>query len=74
MRIPAAKLTMRVLRHTCITSLHDAGCVREQIRAITGHSMSSIDEILKRCTALTIDQPGAALANLVEHQERQSSG
>ncbi len=72
MRIPTTKLTMRVLRHTCITSLHDAGCVREQIRAITGHSMSSIDEILKRYTALTIDQAGAALAKLVDHQERQA--
>lgn len=71
MRIPTAKLTMRVLRHTCITSLHDAGCVREQIRSITGHSMSSIDEILKRYTALTIDQAGAALAKVVAHQERQ---
>jgi hypothetical protein len=73
MRIPTTKLTMRVLRHTCITSLHDAGCVRGQIRAITGLSMSSIDEILKRYTALTIDQAGAALAKLVDHQDRQAS-
>lgn len=72
MRIPTKMLTMRVLRHTCITSLHDAGCIREQIRAITGHAMSSIDEILKRYTALTIDQAGAALAKLVDHQERQA--
>lgn len=27
MRIPTSWLTMRVLRHTCITALHDAGCV-----------------------------------------------
>jgi integrase len=74
MRIPASKLTMRVLRHTCITSLHDAGCVREQIRAITGHSMSSIDEILKRYTALTIDQAGAAPAKMVAHQDQQAGG
>ena len=71
MRIPAAKLTMRVLRHTCITALHDAGCVREQIRAITGHSMSSIDEILEHYTALTTDQAGSALAKLVAHQAQQ---
>jgi hypothetical protein len=41
-------------------ALHDAGCIREQIRAITGHSMSSINEILRRCTALTVDQAGTA--------------
>lgn len=57
-----------------VTGEHEVGCVREQIRAITGHSMSGIDEILKRYTALTIDQAGAALAKLVDHQERQASG
>lgn len=36
MRIPTTKLTMRVLRHTCITSLHDAGCVREQMLGSNG--------------------------------------
>jgi hypothetical protein len=71
MRVPTSKLIMRVLRHTCITALHDAGRIREQIRAITGHSMSSIDEILKRYTALTVDQGGTALARLTQHQERQ---
>lgn len=71
MRIPTSKLTMRVLRHTCITALHDAGCIREQIRAITGHSMSSIDEILRRYTALTVDQAGTALAQLTRHMARQ---
>lgn len=74
MRVPTSKLTMRVLRHTCITALHDAGCIREQIRSITGHSMSSIDEILKRYTALTVDQAGTALARLNEHHERQKVG
>ena len=73
LRIPTTKVTMRVLRHTCITSLHDAGCVREQIRSITGHAMSSIDEILRRYTALTIDQAGSALAKLVSHHDRQQA-
>jgi len=41
---------MRVLRHTCTTALHDAGCVREQIRAITGHTIASINEVLDRYT------------------------
>ena len=68
MRIPTEWLTMRVLRHTCITALHDAGCVREQIRAITGHTIGSINEVLDRYTKLTVDQAGAALAKRLAHE------
>jgi hypothetical protein len=50
MRLPTAWLTARVLRHTRITALHDAGCVREQIRAITGQTIASINEVLDRYT------------------------
>jgi len=68
-RIPGlAWLTMRVLRHTCITALHDAGCAREQIRAITGHTIASINEVLDRYTKLTADQAGAALAKRLAHE------
>ncbi len=59
---------MRVLPHTCITALHDAGCVREQIRAITGHTIASINEVLDRYTKLTADQAAAALAKRLAHQ------
>jgi hypothetical protein len=68
LRIPTAWLTMRVLPHTCITALHDAGCVREQIRAITGHTIASINEVLERYTKLTADQAGAALARRLAHE------
>ena len=70
MRIPTAWLTMRVLRHTCITALHGAGCAREQIRAITGHTIASINEVLDRYTKLTADQAGAALAKRLAHEDR----
>jgi hypothetical protein len=53
MRIPIAWLTMRVLRHTCITALHDAGCVRELIHAITGRMIASINGVLDHYTKLT---------------------
>jgi integrase len=69
MRIPTTWLTMRTLRHTCITALHDAGCVREQIRAITGHTIASINEVLDRYTKLTADQAGAALERRLAHEE-----
>ncbi len=68
MRMPTAWLTMRTLRHTCITALHDAGCVREQIRAITGHTIASINEVLDRYTKLTADQAGAALERRLAHE------
>ena len=59
---------MRTLRHTCITALHDAGCVREQIRAITGHTIASINDVLDRYTKLTADQAGAALERRLAHE------
>ena len=40
---PTKKLTMRTMRHTCITLNHDAGVPRELIRAITGHELDTID-------------------------------
>lgn len=61
MRLPTGELTMRTLRHTCITALHDAGASREQIRAVTGHSLKTIDDVLDRYTKLTVDQSTAAL-------------
>ncbi len=69
MRIPTAWLTMRTLRHTCITALHGAGCVREQIRAITGHTIASINEVLDQYTKLTADQAGAALQRRLAHEK-----
>jgi integrase len=74
MRLPTEWLTMRVLRHTCITALHDAGCVREQIRAITGHTIASINEVLDRYTKLTADQAGAALAKRLAHEGQPVEG
>ena len=69
MRIPTAWLTMRTLRHTCITALHDAGCVPEQIRAITGHTIASINEVRDRYSKLTADQAGAALERRLAHEK-----
>lgn len=74
MRIPTSWLTMRTLRHTCITALHDAGCVREQIRAITGHTIASINEVLDRYTKLTSDQAGAALMRRLAHHSQTNGG
>jgi hypothetical protein len=45
------------------------GCVREQIRAITGHTIASINEVLDRYTKLTADQAGAALERRLAHEK-----
>jgi hypothetical protein len=61
LRLPAKKLTVRTMRHTCITVNHDAGVPRELIRAITGHELDTIDQVLKCYAAVTADQAAAAL-------------
>jgi hypothetical protein len=70
-RLPTAWLTMPILRHTCITALHDAGCVCEQIRANT---IASINEVLDRYTKLTADQAGAALERRLVHENGSVQG
>ena len=65
LRILTADLTMRTMRHTCVTINHDAGISRELIGSITGHSPQSIDEIMAHYTARTADQAEAALSTRV---------
>lgn len=43
--------------------------MREQIRAITGHTIASINEVLDRYTKLTADQAGAALERRLAHEK-----
>jgi integrase len=71
--LPTGKLTMRTMRHTCITLNHDAGVPRELIRAITGHELDTIDEVLKCYAAVTADQAAAALTIRLAHEARSGS-
>jgi hypothetical protein len=71
--LPAAKLTMRTMRHTCITLNHDANVPRELIRAITGHEMDTIDQVLKCYAASTADQAAAALNIRMAHESKEAS-
>lgn len=66
--LPTAKLTMRTMRHTCITLNHDAGVPRELIRAITGHELDTIDQVLKCYAAVTADQAAMALNIRLAHE------
>lgn len=73
LRLPTAKLTMRTMRHTCITLNHDAGVPRDLIRAITGHEVDTIDEVLKCYAAVTADQAAAAIDLRLAHEARPST-
>jgi hypothetical protein len=70
LRLPTAMLTMRTMRHTCVTLNHDAGVPRELISAITGHEPANIDAVLAHYTARTADQAAAALSMRVAHEAK----
>jgi len=72
--LPTSKLTMRTMRHTCITLNHDAGVPRELIRAITGHELDTIDQVLKCYAAVTADQAAAALNIRLAYESQEASG
>lgn len=68
--IPTERLTMRTLRHTCVTLYFDAGVPPHLIGGVTGHSQDEVDEILAYYRARTADQAAAALTWRIEHEER----
>ena len=72
LRLPTNKLTMRTMRHTCITLNHDAGVPRELIRDITGCELETIDQVLKCCATVIADQ--AAAASISGWPTRQRGG
>jgi integrase len=71
--LPTAKLTMRTMRHTCITLNHDAGVPRDLIRAITGHEVDTIDEVLKCYAATTAEQAATALNIRMAYESKDVS-
>jgi hypothetical protein len=70
LRLPTSQLTMRTMRHTCVTLNHDAGVPRELISSITGHEPANIDAVLAHYTARTADQAAAALKMRVAHEAK----
>lgn len=66
--VPTLALTTRTLRHTCITLNHDAGVSREQIAALSGHGLQTIDDVMRHYTAYTADQAETALKIRLEHE------
>lgn len=68
--VPTAKLTIRTMRHTCVTFQFDAGVPPDLIAGITGHSADEIDDILKHYRARTADQAAAALQLRLDHEAK----
>jgi integrase len=64
---------MRTMRHTCITLNHDAGVPRDLIRAITGHEVDTIDEVLKCYAATTAEQAATALNIRMAYESKDVS-
>jgi hypothetical protein len=70
LRLPTALLTMRAMRHTCITLMHDARIPRDLMPSISGHEPTTIDEVLAHYTASTADQAAAALTMRIDHEAK----
>ena len=70
LRLPTEELTMRTMRHTCITLNHDAKVPRELIAGITGHELATIDDVMRCYTAVTADQAEAALQMRLDHEAK----
>jgi hypothetical protein len=68
--VPTAELTMRTMRHTCVTLNFDAGVPPNLIGGITGHSPDEINDILAYYRARTADQAAAALELRMAHEAK----
>lgn len=68
------KLTIRTMRHTCVTFNFDAGVPPELIRGITGHSAEEIEDILRHYRARTADQARAAIQLRLDHEAKEATG
>jgi integrase len=69
--VPTAELTMRTMRHTCVTLNFDAGVPPNLIGGITGHSPDEINDILAHYRARTADQAAAALELRMAHEAKR---
>jgi hypothetical protein len=72
--VPTSKLTIRTMRHTCVTLNFDAGVPPNLIGGITGHSPDKINDILAHYRARTADQAAAALELHMAHEAKKSTG
>jgi integrase len=65
-----AGLQRRDLRRTAVIRLAEAGCTIPEISAITGHSIASVETILRTYLVRTYPQAQAAIRKLEEYRSR----
>ena len=65
------RLVLRALRHSCVVQLARCGCTVPEIASITGHSLKTIEEILKHYLGLHPDLARSAIGKLVSWFEDQ---
>ncbi|MBK8906681.1 MAG: hypothetical protein IPM60_01860 [Rhodospirillales bacterium] len=63
-----AAIQFKHLRHTAVTRLAEAGCTTLEISAITGHSVETVNTILKRYLVYTRELAENAMAKRVAHR------
>lgn len=61
-------LKRRYLRHTCVCNLADAGCDVPQIASVTGHTLTSANEILKHYWRPTETQAAEAMRRREQYE------
>jgi integrase len=67
-------LQRRDLRRTAVIRLAEAGCTVPEIAAITGHSIKSVEDILRTYLVRTYPQAQAAIRKLEEYRSRTKLG
>lgn len=66
--LPTRDLTVRTLRHTCVTLNFDAGVPADAIGGLTGHTTQEVHQILKHYRRRTADQAKTALLLRLDHE------
>lgn len=73
-RMPSiARLRDKDLRATAVIWLAMAGCTNTEIASITGHSLKTVDTILKHYWKANIAQSDAAMAKMIEWYQKQGA-
>ena len=68
-----ARLRDKDLRATAVIWLAAAGCTNTQIASITGHTLETVNQILKHHWAASAAQVDDAMAKLVAWHKKQGS-
>lgn len=67
-QVAMRELTFMCLRHSAVTRLAEAGCTPAEIRAVTGHTLASVNRILERYLVRTLPQAEHAFDKRLTHE------